>query len=196
MSNEKEKGINLYQALLECFEHNSKGMPFSGCSVQAKGSYWVIDKSASNCFSQNRQKDAFEVQISDGKESWLVCVDEGFITSQKSNNMARCDHFVFAEDEFFYIEAKMKVQGKKWSDEINDALTNKIPNTRQYIESTLRRNGFDMKHKVCIAIPFPPSNNRLPRKITQYEEQYRVEAKKKGCGDIYRLILSAVVRIK
>lgn len=201
MKQHKTKGERLHEQLTECLASNPKGLPYSQCSRECvEENYWVIDKGGNECFSSQKLKNQqpFEVRSLDAngaaKKSWLVCVDEGLIKSQKSNNEPRCDNLLFNDDIFFFVEAKMRVMDKKWEQEFDDAIKNKIPKTKQLLDSKMGEFGYAIAQKIGIAIPFAGTNSRVPRKKTLYnEEQSFLEAREKLEKWVTKLTLSETI---
>jgi hypothetical protein len=185
MKQHKTKGEQLHEELITCLASNPKGQPYAQCSrICNEAQYWVLDSNRSDCFSPTRPKGGkpFGVKsVNSGgspQPSWLVCVDEGLITNQKSGSMPRCDNLVFNDAVFYFVEAKMQVGGDNWKKEFDDAVENKIPKTKALIDTALGENGSAITQEIRIAIPYPGSNNRVPRNNLQKEEVLRKEARR------------------
>lgn len=204
MKPHKTKGEILHEKLEECLTSNSKGLPYFQCSRPcSEKSYWVLDKGGNRCFSEKKIKNEqpFCVKNSspDGvpKMSWLVCVDEGLITNQKSGGIARCDNILFNDQIFYFIEAKMRVASDQWKKEFDDAIKNKIPRTKAFIDEALGKNGYSLTqtHQLGIALPYPGFNNRIPRNNPQKLESLRGEARKHAGKWVTQIILSDTIEI-
>lgn len=203
MKQHKTKGEKLHEQLIECLASNPKGLPYSQCSRECvEGNYWVIDQGGNECFSPQKLKNQqpFEVKSKDSnglaKKSWLVCVDEGLIKSQKSNNEPRCDNLLFNDDIFFFVEAKMRVMGKKWEQEFDDAIRNKVPKTKQLLDSKMGESGYAIAQKIGIAIPFVGTNSRVPRRKTLYnQEQILLEVRGKLGNWVSKLTLGEIIEL-
>ena len=182
-------GAALHAQLIESFSRNPYGLQYNECSRECiEVSYYIYDdRNGTNCFAteKRKNKDPFKIinETRDGanRKSWLVCVDEGLITNQKSRGLPRCDNLVFNDEYFFFIEAKMRVLGELWKREFEDAIENKIPTTKRIIDEILGGYGYTIKQEIKIAIPFPAANLRVPRNNPQKKEVLRLEARKK-CG--------------
>ncbi len=145
MKQPETRGEKLHRELGECLASNQKGLPYAHCSRECtEAAYWVLDKGNNECFSAQKAKSEqpFGVKSTgpDGKakKSWLVCVDEGLVTSQKSNSMARCDNLLFNDAVLYFVEAKMRVGGGKWKQDFNEAVREKIPKTKALLDAALR----------------------------------------------------------
>ena len=202
MKQHKTKGEMLHEELEECLTPNPMGLPYMQCSRECQEEqYWVIDKEGNNCFSSIKQKkeQPFHVKSissnSKVKKSWLVCVDEGLVTNQKSNATPRCDNLLFNDEIFYYVEAKMRVKGDNWKAEIDDAVKNKIPTTKQFIDNSLRLKGYEVKQQIGIAIPFPALNYKVPRDNPQKEESLRQKARKHAGNWVSKLTLRETIEL-
>lgn len=193
-------GQTLHTQLTECLASNSVGLSYAQCSREcSEANYWVIDGGKNECFSAQRMRKAqhFEVKSiganGTAKKSWLVCVDEGLVTNQKSNSLPRCDNLLFNSEVFYFIEAKMGVTGNQWKKEFDDAIKNKIPMTKSILDSALGKKGYSITQKIGIVIPYPGINYRVPRTNSQKGEVLRLEAMKQSGKWVSKLILSEVV---
>lgn len=175
----------MHEQLTACLADNPQGIPYALCSRACiEGKYWVLDKGQSACFSETKVKSDHPYEINsvdaDGKavHSWLVCVDEGLITNSKSNRMARCDNLLFNDDVFYFVEAKMRVKGKNFQKEFEDAIRNKIPKTKALLDGKMSEMGYAISQKMGIAIPFSAAEYIAPRNISQKAESSRQDARK------------------
>ncbi|MFN0033435.1 MAG: hypothetical protein ACKVUS_00125 [Saprospiraceae bacterium] len=202
MKQPETKGEKLHRELGECLASNPKGLPYAQCSRECtEVAYWVLDKGGNECFSAQNLKGGqpFGVKStgSDGKakKSWLVCVDEGLVTSQKSNSMARCDNLLFNDTVFYFVEAKMRVGGDKWKQEFEDAVRNKIPRTKALLDAALGEHGYAIAQPMGIAVPFPGANSQVPKINSQKEEALRQVARKYAGNWVAKLTLSETVTL-
>ncbi|MFN0214892.1 MAG: hypothetical protein ACKVT2_11605 [Saprospiraceae bacterium] len=199
MKQPETKGEKLHRTLGECLAYNSKGLPYAQCSRECiEAVYWVLDKGKNECFSDQKLKSEQPFGVSskapDGKakKSWLVCVDEGLVTSKKSNSMARCDNLLFNDNIFYFVEAKMRVEGDKWKKEFEDALRNKIPRTKSLLDTTLGEVGYAIPQKIGIAVPFSGANSRVPKNASN-RERLREEAREKAGKWVVELTLDEII---
>jgi len=184
MQNHKSKGEKLHNDLKECLAKNDFGEPYEACSRICKESEFWVNDGKKECFSPKKHHSAFKVEQineSHGKDQkicWLVCVDEGIITNLKSSktrgySIPRCDNFLFDDNIFYYVEAKMGVKDKRWEEEFQDSIKNKIPETKSFLLSKLNDFGYSISQKIGIAITYSGSNWRIPRTDIQKQESLR-----------------------
>jgi hypothetical protein len=200
MKQPETKGEKLHRELSECLASNPKGLPYAQCSRECtEAAYWVLDKGQNECFSAQKAKSEQPFGVtstgSDGKakKSWLVCVDEGLVTSQKSNSMARCDNLLFNDAVFYFVEAKMRVGGDKWKQEFEDALRNKVPQTKALLDAALGERGCAISQQMGIAVPFSGTNSKVPKNNPQKEETLRQESRRHAGNWVTKLTLSETI---
>ncbi len=203
MKQDSSNGQKLHTALIECLATNEFGHPYEQCSRVCSESFFWVKDGQNECFSAKKTSGAFNVEHSkavQGSACWLVCVDEGIVTHQKSTlvrgrSMARCDNLLFNDELFYYIEAKMNVQAGKWEDEFQDAMKNKIPATKAFILSKLSQTEQSIPQKICVAVNFPKSNNRVPQSNLQKQETLRLDAEKALGQKVFKLVLSETIML-
>lgn len=197
------KGQKLHEALSKCLTTNSLGHSYPDCSrVCNEKIFWVKDGQKA-CFSDKNTSGTFKVEHPKGAKDnpcWLVCVDEGIITNQKSaqvkgQSMSRCDNLVFNDEVFYYVEAKMNVKSGDWEGEFQDAMKNKIPATKAFILSALSQVGHSISQKICVAVNFPKSNNRAPKSNFQKQETLRLDAEKALQQRVFKLVLDDTITL-
>ena len=76
------------------------------------------------------------------------------------------------------IEAKMRVKGKNFQKEFEDAIRNKIPKTKALLDGKMSEMGYAISQKMGIAIPFSAAEYTAPRNISQKAESSRQVAGK------------------
>lgn len=201
MKQPETKGEKLHDALMGCLAQNRSGHPYLHCSrVCNETEFWVKD-GQKECFAAQNVSGAFKIHhpnAAKDKPCWLVCVDEGIITNQKSalahgRSLSRCDNLLFNDEVFYYVEAKMEVQAGNWESEFQDAVKNKIPATKTFLLSALSQVEHSMPQKVCVAVIFPRSNNRYPRYNSQKQETLRLDAEKALGQKVLKLVLDEVI---
>jgi len=194
------KGEKLHRELNECLASNPKGLPYAQCSRECtEAAYWVLDKGNNECFSAQKAKSEQPFGVTstgpDGKakKSWLVCVDEGLVTSKKSNSMSRCDNLLFNDAVFYFVEAKMRVGGDKWKQDFDEAVREKIPKTKALLDAALGERGCAIPQPMGIAVPFSGANSQVPKTNSQKEEALRQEARKYAGNWVAKVTLSETI---
>ncbi len=109
--------------------------------------------------------------------------------------MAHCDNLLFNDNIFYFVEAKMRVEGDKWKKEFEDTLRNKIPRTKSLLDTALGEGGYAIPQKIGIAVPFSGANSRVPKNASN-RERLREEAREKAGKWVVELTLDEIIVLR